>query len=295
MGVLEASFGTAPVLAAAFDSGAAAAGLSAAVEGPLAGRDGATFTPSVSEDGTLSWTNDKGLENPEPVNIMGPQGPAGADGEKGEKGEAGEVDYSCLNDYLPLTGGELSGDLTVEEKVVLRATDDDRGNVQVLAADGGVSVNIYANTGGNGEVDVHDSEGSAKAALYVSDAGDGKLKLKNAGGEEVSLTMADILRLRGLTDKLKWVLRATVDFNSVESYVCQWTGICRMGFRSNWDGAGYGFIKSSEGSLLAAETWTTNTYMYDVCPCVKGETWTRDAWSNVTECPVTFYELQITE
>lgn len=32
---------------------------------------GATFTPHVSEDGTLSWTNDKGLENPEPVNIKG--------------------------------------------------------------------------------------------------------------------------------------------------------------------------------------------------------------------------------
>jgi len=55
MGALEASFGTAPVLTAAFDSGAAAAGLSAAVEGPFAGRDGATFTPAVGEDGTLSW------------------------------------------------------------------------------------------------------------------------------------------------------------------------------------------------------------------------------------------------
>ena len=50
------------------------------------GTDGATFTPSVSADGTLSWTNNKGLTNPEPVNIKGsqgetgPQGPAGADG-----------------------------------------------------------------------------------------------------------------------------------------------------------------------------------------------------------------------
>ncbi|MBQ6430847.1 MAG: hypothetical protein IJJ99_03095 [Oscillospiraceae bacterium] len=31
--------------------------------------DGATFTPHVSSDGILSWTNDKGLPNPEPVNI----------------------------------------------------------------------------------------------------------------------------------------------------------------------------------------------------------------------------------
>ena len=35
------------------------------------GADGATFTPSVASDGTLSWTNDGGLENPAPVNIKG--------------------------------------------------------------------------------------------------------------------------------------------------------------------------------------------------------------------------------
>lgn len=33
--------------------------------------DGATFTPSVSETGDLSWTNDKGRENPKTVNIQG--------------------------------------------------------------------------------------------------------------------------------------------------------------------------------------------------------------------------------
>lgn len=38
------------------------------------GEDGATFIPAVSEDGVISWTNDKGLENPKPVNIKGPNG-----------------------------------------------------------------------------------------------------------------------------------------------------------------------------------------------------------------------------
>ena len=42
--------------------------------------DGTTFTPSVSEDGVLSWTNDGGKANPEPVNIKGPQGPQGKGG-----------------------------------------------------------------------------------------------------------------------------------------------------------------------------------------------------------------------
>lgn len=40
----------------------------------LQGATGATFTPSVSEDGTLSWTNNDNLPNPEPVNIKGPAG-----------------------------------------------------------------------------------------------------------------------------------------------------------------------------------------------------------------------------
>lgn len=33
--------------------------------------DGATFTPSVDVDGNLSWTNNRGLENPDTVNIKG--------------------------------------------------------------------------------------------------------------------------------------------------------------------------------------------------------------------------------
>ncbi len=38
------------------------------------GEDGATFTPNVSVDGVLSWTNDKLLPNPTPVNIKGKDG-----------------------------------------------------------------------------------------------------------------------------------------------------------------------------------------------------------------------------
>lgn len=49
----------------------------------IKGEDGAIFYPSVNEEGILSWTNDKNLENPQPVNIKGPRG------EKGETGSAG--------------------------------------------------------------------------------------------------------------------------------------------------------------------------------------------------------------
>lgn len=40
------------------------------------GASGVTFTPSVSSNGVLSWTNNGGLTNPASVNIKGPQGPS---------------------------------------------------------------------------------------------------------------------------------------------------------------------------------------------------------------------------
>ncbi len=53
------------------------------------GQNGATFTPSVSPEGVISWTNDKDLPNPEPVNIKGEKGDKGDKGDRGEQGEQG--------------------------------------------------------------------------------------------------------------------------------------------------------------------------------------------------------------
>ena len=53
------------------------------------GSPGYTFTPSMSSDGTLSWSNDGGLPNPEDVNLMGPAGPQGPKGDKGDPGNDG--------------------------------------------------------------------------------------------------------------------------------------------------------------------------------------------------------------
>ena len=54
------------------------------------GADGVTFTPSVSNEGVISWSNDGGRQNPASVNIKGPQGqtgPAGQDGKDGKDGK----------------------------------------------------------------------------------------------------------------------------------------------------------------------------------------------------------------
>ena len=45
------------------------------------GPAGPYFTPSVSEEGVISWTNNGGLPNPESRNIRGPQGEKGDDGQ----------------------------------------------------------------------------------------------------------------------------------------------------------------------------------------------------------------------
>lgn len=53
------------------------------------GVNGTTYTPSVSAAGVISWTNDGGKDNPEPVNIKGPKGDTGPQGEPGKDGEQG--------------------------------------------------------------------------------------------------------------------------------------------------------------------------------------------------------------
>ena len=61
------------------------------------GQNGATFYPDVSADGIISWTNDRDLPNPEPVNIKG---------EKGEKGNDGTI--FTPDETLSLKDGVLS-------------------------------------------------------------------------------------------------------------------------------------------------------------------------------------------
>lgn len=69
------------------------------------GADGATFTPSVSPDGTLSWTNDKNLTNPDPVNIKGADGRNGADGADGR--DAPQIDDSTVSISNPWSSARI--------------------------------------------------------------------------------------------------------------------------------------------------------------------------------------------
>lgn len=54
------------------------------------GERGYHYTPILSDNGDLSWTNDGGLTNPATKNICGPQGPQGEKGDVGDTGPQGE-------------------------------------------------------------------------------------------------------------------------------------------------------------------------------------------------------------
>lgn len=76
---------------------------------PASGRDGGYYTPSVDEDGNLSWTPSKEKMEPvEAVNIKGPQGPQGADGvgiESIKQGSQSESDNGYNTLHINLTDG----------------------------------------------------------------------------------------------------------------------------------------------------------------------------------------------
>lgn len=63
--------------------------------------DGATFTPSVSDNCDLSWTNNKGLPNPGTVNI------------KGDTGFAPTIDVTPISGGYQLTITDINGTKTV--------------------------------------------------------------------------------------------------------------------------------------------------------------------------------------
>lgn len=74
------------------------------------GENGATFTPYVDVSGNLSWTNDKGLDNPPVRNIMGEKGNTGEVGPAGpgayekakEAGYTGtEATFYAALTYMP--------------------------------------------------------------------------------------------------------------------------------------------------------------------------------------------------
>ena len=99
-----------------------------------AGKDGVTFTPSMSDDGDLSWTNDGGKANPQTVNLKGPKGDTG--------GGLGAYQFSVNDD------GDLI--LTYEGDQPPQYAISNDGDLILTTADGD-TINLGRVKGGKGD------------------------------------------------------------------------------------------------------------------------------------------------
>ena len=88
------------------------------IQGPK-GDAGPYYSPSVSVDGVLSWTNTGNLANPDPINLKGPKGDKGDKGNTGAQGPKGDPGTTAWNDltgkpesYPPSTHEHKTGDVT---------------------------------------------------------------------------------------------------------------------------------------------------------------------------------------
>lgn len=85
------------------------------------GDPGAVFTPAVSPEGELSWTNNGSLDNPDPVNIKGQKGDAGEAGTPGATGAAG-ASIKAIELYTNEAGGVTGGKATLTDNSEITIT-----------------------------------------------------------------------------------------------------------------------------------------------------------------------------
>lgn len=89
----------------------------------LKGDDGTTFYPHVSAEGVLSWTNDGGKPNPDPINIKGTDGKSAyqAAVEAGFSGTEAE-----FNEYLSNIG-VLTEEVSQQKSAIEQAPTEETG------------------------------------------------------------------------------------------------------------------------------------------------------------------------
>lgn len=106
------------------------------------------FIPSVTSDGTLSWTNGAGFDNPATVNIKGatgergPQGIQGVDGAKGDKGDKG--DTGAVGPLGPTGAKGDKGDQGEQGIQGIQGPKGDKGDKGESGITGNIGSNQYA-------------------------------------------------------------------------------------------------------------------------------------------------------
>ena len=154
-----------------------------------AGADGVTFYPSVSEDGDLSWTNDGGLENPETVNIRGPQGIQGEKGEIGRQGVQG-----------PQGPQGVKGDPGFSPTFSIKENTEDSYVITIINADG--SYDTPNLKGKNGEVQATEFEALGTEVAGIADRVTTLEGNDDQLGDQVQAMQADVNSLKtGIVNK----------------------------------------------------------------------------------------------
>lgn len=125
-----------------------------------AGESGATFIPSVSAAGVISWSNDKGLTNPPSVSIKGPQGDKGDPGAKGEKGDKGA-------DGAPGVQGEAGMAATISVGIVSTGEPGTQASVTNAGTDSTAVLNFTIPRGEKGEAGAKGDTGATGEAGHT--------------------------------------------------------------------------------------------------------------------------------
>lgn len=140
---------------------------------------GATFIPNVSEEGIISWTNDKKLPNPKPVNIMGIKGDDGEDGVsviKAELNDQGELVFTLSNSTTYNIGvikgekgdkgedgiGIASVEINENQELIIILSDNTEHNLGVVKGEKG-------DTGLQGEKGDKGEEGRGIKEIVIND------------------------------------------------------------------------------------------------------------------------------
>ena len=140
------------------------------------GADGATFVPSVDDNGYLSWTNDKEYPNPSPVKVKGEKGENGADGKDG----------------------------SIIQKVELKGQDENGGNIYLMTFSDGRTATFIAPKGQKGEDG--GIGGTIEGQLFLKTGGEGDNKFGAISSINADGTTTYLLRPYKNGDELHEVI-----------------------------------------------------------------------------------------
>ena len=151
------------------------------------GADGVTFTPSVSEQGVISWTNDGGRTNPSSVNIKGPQGETGPAGQDGKDGKDGQDGSDGQDGYSPIASVSKSGTtatITITDKLGTTTASISDGQNGTNGQDGAPGVGVP--TGGTQGQVLAKTSGTDYATEWVTPYSG--TTVENVSGSTLSIT-----------------------------------------------------------------------------------------------------------